>query len=333
MSKINPSVSIVIPVFNGSNFLAEAIDSALIQTYNNIEVLVVNDGSTDDGLTRNIALSYGSSIRYFEKVNGGVSSALNFGITEMHGEYFAWLSHDDLYLPQYIENQIETLLDNPGSESVIGNTKLYFYFDNITRYRKDKYSVFTKHSAPISYYISWLYACSIIVKKDFFLKHFQFDTNHRTVQDIAYTFFVLHFSKAAFSNNTYSLRREHNNSINLKEVQIINHNEYHQLLTSLIQQYGFKFFITNPTKSLSLFYLIILYADIISNGYKELKSLFETRVIEKYSFLRVFRYFIPFLLFLAAKLYSLINRLYRWPRLLLFNIVYRIRYKKTQENL
>ena len=104
-----PKVSIIIPVYNGSNFLKEAIDSALAQTYKNIEVIVVNDGSTDDGETRAVAEKFGDRIRYFEKENGGVSSALNFGIKKMTGEWFSWLSHDDLYMPKKIENSIETL--------------------------------------------------------------------------------------------------------------------------------------------------------------------------------------------------------------------------------
>ena len=77
---LKPLISIVIPVYNGSNFLREAIDSALAQTYKNIEIIVVNDGSADDGETERIALSYGDKIRYFKKENGGVSSALNYGI-------------------------------------------------------------------------------------------------------------------------------------------------------------------------------------------------------------------------------------------------------------
>ena len=94
-----PLVSIVIPVFNGSQFLHRAITSALEQkrSYPNIEVLVVNDGSTDGGKTREIANSFHSTIRYFEKENGGVSSALNLGIDKMKGDFFSWLSHDDFY--------------------------------------------------------------------------------------------------------------------------------------------------------------------------------------------------------------------------------------------
>ena len=101
-----PKVSIVIPAYNASNYLEEAIDSALAQTYSNIEIIVVNDGSLDDGATERVALAYGDKIRYFYKENGGSSSALNFGIANMTGEWFSWLSHDDLYLPEKIEKQI-----------------------------------------------------------------------------------------------------------------------------------------------------------------------------------------------------------------------------------
>ena len=104
-----PRISIVIPVYNGANYLRDALDSALGQTYGNFEVLVVNDGSTDGDETEKIAKSYGSRIRYFYKENGGVASALNFGIKEMAGEYFSWLSHDDVYYPTKLERQVEIL--------------------------------------------------------------------------------------------------------------------------------------------------------------------------------------------------------------------------------
>ena len=99
MSTQAPLVSIVIPVYNGASYLREAIDSALAQTYSDVEVIVVNDGSTDGGKTRDIASSFGDRIRYIEKVNGGVATALNLGIREMCGKFFSWLSHDDVYLP------------------------------------------------------------------------------------------------------------------------------------------------------------------------------------------------------------------------------------------
>ena len=106
---MTPLVSIIIPVYNGSDYLRTCIDSALAQTHPAIEVIVVNDGSTDDGKTAAIATSYGKRIRYVEKENGGVSSALNRGIEEMSGDYFSWLSHDDVYAPTKIERQLAVL--------------------------------------------------------------------------------------------------------------------------------------------------------------------------------------------------------------------------------
>lgn len=114
--KFNPKVSIIVPLYNGSNYLKYAIDSALNQTYKNIEIIVVNDGSDDEGKGREIAKSYGKKIRYYEKENGGVSSALNYGIKKMKGEYFAWLSHDDLIDPEHIEKLVEYV-------SIEGNEK------------------------------------------------------------------------------------------------------------------------------------------------------------------------------------------------------------------
>lgn len=112
-----PLVSIIIPVYNGSDYLDEAISSALAQTYPNVEVIVIDDGSDDQGKTEQIAKAYGERIRYFRKENGGVSSALNLGIQLMRGDYFSWLSHDDIYCEEKIEAEVKALLADGGDGS------------------------------------------------------------------------------------------------------------------------------------------------------------------------------------------------------------------------
>jgi len=115
----NPFVSIIIPVYNGSDFLSQAIDSALGQTYLNIEVIVIDDGSNDSGLTCAVAESYGDRIRFISKENGGVASALNEGIRQMKGEFFSWLSHDDLYEPGKVEAQVAYLGQSEDKNIVV----------------------------------------------------------------------------------------------------------------------------------------------------------------------------------------------------------------------
>ncbi|MBQ6831775.1 MAG: glycosyltransferase [Oscillospiraceae bacterium] len=100
--------------------MAQAIDCALCQTYKNIEVIVVNDGSTDGGAGGDICRSYGDKIRYFEKENGGCSSALNYGIRQAYGKFISWLSHDDLY----DENKIEVQISLYGKYNLDQNTTL-----------------------------------------------------------------------------------------------------------------------------------------------------------------------------------------------------------------
>ena len=137
---MSPLVSIIIPVFNGSNYLDQSIESALAQTYKDCEVLVINDGSNDNSQTKNIALKYGNKIRYFEKQNGGCASALNIGIKNMRGEYFSWLSHDDLYFPNKIQHQMNILLNIKDNKIPV----IYSGYEIIDKDSKTMVSVSTK---------------------------------------------------------------------------------------------------------------------------------------------------------------------------------------------
>ncbi|MBP3557007.1 MAG: glycosyltransferase [Thermoguttaceae bacterium] len=122
VQEFHPLITIVMPVYNGTNYLQESVNSALAQTYDNIEIVVVNDGSTDDGATdalaQSLARQYPDKIRYFSKENGGVSSALNLALEKARGRWFSWLSHDDLYYPDKIKAQVdyigELLRKNPN---------------------------------------------------------------------------------------------------------------------------------------------------------------------------------------------------------------------------
>ncbi len=109
---LQPLVSIVIPLYNGANYVEEALKCAINQTYQNIEVVVVNDGSTDEGAGKAICDKYAEKIVYYEKENGGCASALNHGIRMAKGEFISWLSHDDLYTLDKVEKQLKLYESN-----------------------------------------------------------------------------------------------------------------------------------------------------------------------------------------------------------------------------
>lgn len=105
-------VSIIIPVYNGEDYIQESVQSAILQSYSNIEIIVVNDGSTDQTIEK--LKQFNSNIKLISKENGGVASALNTGICEANGDYIAWLSHDDIFYSSKILKQIRFLIDHPG---------------------------------------------------------------------------------------------------------------------------------------------------------------------------------------------------------------------------
>lgn len=182
VTQFNPKVSIVIPVYNGANYISSAIDSALNQTYKNIEVIVVNDGSNDEGKTEKIAKSYGNKIRYFLKENGGVSTAFNLGIKKMTGEYFSWLSHDDLYYPNKIEAQIDYLKEYGDK-----NIALYSDYDIIDEKSNFIYRMINDHidheylkhviiNCPI-------HGSTVLIHNSIFKKVGLFNEDLRVIQD------------------------------------------------------------------------------------------------------------------------------------------------------
>ncbi len=183
----NPLVSIIIPVFNGQNYLKEAIDSALAQTYDNIEIIVVNDGSTDR--TEEIAKSYSKKIKYYKKNNGGVSSALNLAIEKSNGKYISWLSHDDVYYPEKIEKQINLLSELIGHSrentvllsnySLINDKSELMFVQQFQEIHEEK-----KLNNPLYLLTNGLiHGCTLLLPKKIFEENNKFDESLKATQD------------------------------------------------------------------------------------------------------------------------------------------------------
>lgn len=212
MDKFNPLVSIVIPVYNGSNYMCEAIDSAIAQSYKNIEIIVVNDGSDDNGETDKIALSYGDKIRYFAKQNGGVASALNIGIENMLGEYFSWLSHDDMYLPDKIAKQISCLDSLDDKNTLISCPYMLVDKKGIEFYRKTPFDIYTNEelSRPLFALLhGQIGGCCLLIHRSYFERYGRFDIERSTTQDFALWFSMMRENKVVFVRDTLVQTRSH----------------------------------------------------------------------------------------------------------------------------
>ena len=205
----NPKISIVIPVYNGSDYLKEAINSALGQTSTDFEVIVVNDGSNDGGKTEAIAKSYEDKIRYFYKENGGVASALNLGIKNMKGEWFAWLSHDDIFAPNRIEEDLKFLESNPEAKVIFCKIKR---IDSQGNFIEDvNYSIQKVTNCREAVLLGGVDMCALTIHKSCFEKTGLFKESNLTMQDVEMGFRLVTITPFYLNSNTVTFKREHLN--------------------------------------------------------------------------------------------------------------------------
>ena len=116
-----PLVSVTIPVYNCERYLGEAIESALAQTYRPIEVIVVDDGSTD--ASAEVAKRYSPPVRYVLQANSGIGAARNRGAELAHGTLLAFLDADDRWPVYKLARQVKALVLNPGLDAVLGQVR------------------------------------------------------------------------------------------------------------------------------------------------------------------------------------------------------------------
>jgi cellulose synthase/poly-beta-1,6-N-acetylglucosamine synthase-like glycosyltransferase len=112
-----PLVSVIIPCYNGEAFLAEAIESALAQTYQPVEIIVVDDGSTDSSP----AVAHKFPVRYLHQYNHGLTKTRNRGIRESRGDYIVFLDADDRLRPEAVESGLCVMLERPECAMVVGD--------------------------------------------------------------------------------------------------------------------------------------------------------------------------------------------------------------------
>lgn len=124
-------ISVVVPIYNVQNYLEECINSILNQDYKNMEIVLVDDGSTDNSgiICDNYEKKYNEQVKVFHKKNGGLSDARNYGIKHATGKYIAFVDSDDIVLGDYLSSMYNNLKNNNVLVSACGYVR---YFDDGT---------------------------------------------------------------------------------------------------------------------------------------------------------------------------------------------------------
>jgi len=220
------SVSVIVPVYNGERYLAQAIESILAQTHPPVEIIVIDDGSSDD--SSGIARKFGKPVRCQRQQNLGISAARNQGVELSSGQYLAFLDADDLWLPDKLRLQLEALRLEPALDAA---------FTRIRQFYSPDISAETRKNAAFSQELMAGYTAStLLVRRASFLLHGQFDTLRRAGE------FIDWFTRARerglrflLLDDVLALRRIHDNNTGIRLRQE-NRSEYLRLIKSTLNR-------------------------------------------------------------------------------------------------
>lgn len=174
-------VSVVIPAYNAAQYIRQAIESVLAQTYRDFEIIVVDDGSSDD--TPSIARQFGAAIRYIRQPNRGLSAARNTAIKHACGAVIALLDSDDLWDPEFLEKMMRLLNNHPEVAGV------YCGFQYINSQGEIVGRPSLKTVSPELFYATmidegnWLAPCGVIFRKRLTESAGLFDESLQAVED------------------------------------------------------------------------------------------------------------------------------------------------------
>lgn len=158
-------VSVIIPVYNGERFLAAAIESVLGQNHRPLEVLVVDDGSTDGSAA--IARAFGPPVTCLGQANAGMGGARNSGVNASRGDFIAFLDADDLWAPDKLRSQLKRLAEEPELDCVFG------LVDHLQE------GVAGRFEMRVSQAAAALVPGAMLIRRDSFFKVGLFSTRHR----------------------------------------------------------------------------------------------------------------------------------------------------------
>jgi glycosyltransferase involved in cell wall biosynthesis len=216
-----PLVTVIIPCFNREKFIKSTLESVMNQTYKNMEIIVIDDGSTDN--TRDIINKYEDTIKILEhsnRSNKGQSASINLGLKHSKGEYIAILDSDDLFIKNKIEQQVSFLINNNeiglvysnGFAIDINGAKLY------KLYSKDHKETNIPEKILLNCY--FLVPSNSLIRRTAFEKAGEFDESLRSAQDHDMAIRLAEITKFAYLDEYLFCYRRHNDSISVKNAEL-----------------------------------------------------------------------------------------------------------------
>lgn len=250
-------VSVIVPLYNSSLYFADAINSIINQTYKNIEIILVDDGSEDDEFLnyKKYIDKCKADIKLYRKKNGGAASARNYGFKYSSGDYIAFLDSDDAWLPEKISSQITHLKNN---SLVLGNVLVTDY-EFHTKYKakksikKDRYKIIEDlFLGKIT-----MNTPTLLIKKEVFELVGGFNENLKYREDHYFIMCAAKIGSISLDSSYFTLRRERLgslSSVDSPEIELIKNKPFWDLCKS-----EFDFLPQNKAKRLLLIRLFFYY--------------------------------------------------------------------------
>jgi glycosyltransferase involved in cell wall biosynthesis len=235
-----PKVTVIIPCYNRGKFIAETVESVLSQTYSNVELVVVDDGCTDN--SREVLEPYADRIRILEhpgRVNCGQSAALNLGIRSSESDYVAFLDSDDLFAPDKIEKQVRFFEEHPqfglvyaNGHAIDENGNVIFRF-----YGKNHKEESDPNRVLLDCY--FLLPNNALLRRDVLAKSGLFDESLRSAQDHDLAIRVAEVTKIAYLDECLFSYRRHPDSISYRNAKLRWSNGY-KILKNARSRYRYR---------------------------------------------------------------------------------------------
>lgn len=223
-------VSVVMPAYNAEKFIDQSIKSVISQTYKNLELVIVNDGSTDktSDVINQYLRAYPDIIKFVDKsVNEGTAKTISRAMREASGKFMCWLSADDMYFEDMIESQLTYLITHPEYDACFSRSVVIDENNKLleTDYITDEYAERFLNDQTLVYcqlllYGNAFHGCSLLGKRENFIQTGDFNHNYRYAHDYDFWLRFAAISNIGFINQHNVMGRSHD-----KQVSRQGHNE------------------------------------------------------------------------------------------------------------